>query len=104
VVFSPSVEANELEVKANTHYTNMLNGSMRASLTVVGDPKLVAGRPIKVKVFTPDGDLYFTSGIYTVDTVDHSIAMGNYTSTMQLIRNSGDIGLLFNSQPKRARS
>lgn len=98
--FIPSVETTEAETKLASTYSRLSSSVLTASMQVMGDPHLKAGKRIKVIVKTPKGRDYFTSGIYRIEEIQHSVSSGTFTSTMKLQRNSAKTAPTKHNQPK----
>lgn len=90
-VVPPSSDA-EAESRLGSYYEGLSWAVNKSSLEVVGDPYLLPGRLISVIVKTSTGKRYFTSGIYLIERVTHTITPGNYTSQLELIKNAYDVG------------
>jgi hypothetical protein len=88
----PSFTLEEAKAFLDTYYSRLSNLVMNATLTVEGDPTLQPDSYVDILVLTPTGKRYFTSGIYYVVEVKHTVAAGDYESEMTLVKNSLDTG------------
>lgn len=90
----PPVTEVEADSRVGAYYEALSWAVNKATLEVVGDPSLLPGRIISVIVKTSKNQKFFTSGLYLVEKVTHSLGVGTYTSQLDLIKNANDLGNL----------
>ena len=78
----------------------MATAVISASMTIIGNPVIVLGDTVEVRVFTREGNYHHTSGLYFVSGVTDNITGGSYTTELALVRNNGIVG----SPLKKAKS
>jgi len=100
----PGFTEKEAETVLNSFYDRLSNITIKATLEHQGDVAFEPDTYLDILVLTKNGDKYFTSGIYYVIAVTHKIELGKYTSTLELTKNSSDIGDTRNQAPKVART
>lgn len=66
------------------YYGNQL---INASMSIPGDPELYPGDTIRIEIVKPDGDIHWLSGNYFIKRLTHSISPGNFTTSLELVRN-----------------
>lgn len=69
-------------------YLSARTAALTAELKIIGDPLIQPMRHIMVIVYTHNGNLHYTSGIYQVIEALHIIQGGTYETTLKLIRDA----------------
>jgi hypothetical protein len=84
----------------NQRFTDMFNRQITATLVVQGHPPGPSGTAargsfgpqvsdmIQVVVPKKDGTLHYTSGLYIVQDITHTISGGTFTTTLKLLKNA----------------
>lgn len=89
-----------LEDEMESYFASLASFVQSATMTIVGDPHIRPGNLINILVITPGGYKYYTSGYWRVMKLTNSIKSGDFTTTLELRRNSIDVGSLPNAGPR----
>jgi hypothetical protein len=89
-VIVPSRNFSQGRAQAKQRFIEMFDQSIVASMTVQGDPRLEPNKVARVLILKPDGDLHYTSGLYLMTEITHTISGGNYHCAIKLIKNAID--------------
>lgn len=68
---------------------------LRSQIVLIGEPSMTFAekRPfVRVLVFKPSGDVHYHSGVFAVLGIVHEISPGNFTTSLELLRNAGEVG------------
>lgn len=80
----PYDDPKQVEAWANWKLAKARTLTWRASMQIMGDPTLVVGDLIEVMIQKSDGDVHYTSGVYRIYRVNHSITRGSYVTNLEL--------------------
>lgn len=75
-------------LRANNHWEKTYNACQSATLVVQGDPEIKPQTTIQVEVVLPNGTRHMSSGRWLILNVTDQIAGGDYTTHLDLVRNS----------------
>lgn len=87
--YSPD-EAAKLAANMWYHASNLAYG---ATMTIIGDPKLEPMSMASILIVNKDGLPHHCTGAYIVTQITDSIQGGQFTSTLQLLKNALNVGV-----------
>ena len=88
VLINASANYGMAKVRAHNEWLKANNALYKATMVVVGDPKIETPEDIFVQANQTNGRLHFSSSVYTTKQITHSIGAGSYDCTMELFTNA----------------
>jgi len=79
----------EAQALARSRYMLHAQYMFRASMTILGDPTLTAlNKFVYVRIMRNDAKPHYLSGVYRVVGIEHELGVGEYDTTLQLLRHA----------------
>ena len=87
VVYTADPNFESISNNARADWQRMFDHQLEGTIVVVGDTSLKPEQNIEVIVLMPNGTPHYTSGVYRVNKVTHTITPGKFETKMELMSN-----------------
>lgn len=89
---APSLSEAEANNRLNSIWNKAAQGLYSASMRIRGNPRIKPNTMVTVVVQNSLGQIHHTSGSYLIESIDDSIAGGEYSTTLNLYKNNAEYG------------